>query len=416
MFDSIKGSKSHSENVPGILWIVYYYIITYAYCIAKLSPFTLPASILYFFFYFRAVPFLWYRYGMDSHIPAIVFLFEEAEAVISSTLTIVAVFIFHAPKSAHIWIDDILAAVSSIVFAIALSAITYVRKSHIANIGLAELSLWKYFILIAAVYFTGNLENSLWYGNGDIRGRVCSMIAMVFVLLLTGLVIFVNGRSYSMEAMMSVLDSQMSELSDHYLRQSATDKELRSFSHEAKNHLTAMRALLESKDYDRLESYLNKLSQDDHIISKSYNTGNPLANAILSYKSDIAKKADTEIIFDGIIPALNIQDCDLVILLSNILDNAIEACAGLPGHKQISFTSRFQYSTLGITVTNPVRSNVLILNNRIDTSKSDKLAHGIGISNMERIARKYQGDLFLSCDERTFTASAILNLSGDIPE
>lgn len=411
IFDRIINLQKRPDYHFNYFWAVVYFAINYAYCLTKFLGMMAVANILYFLFYFKAVPLLWHRYGIKGRIPAIVFFFEEEEAVISSTLAIIAVYACGAPVADHLWINDCLTAVTAVIFSLGLGVIIYFRKAHISDIGFADLPLWKYIILIAAVYFSGSLESSIWYGNGNIKSRICSIAALLLVLIMTGMVIFVNSRNYTMEGLLSVLDSQVSQLAAQYRRQNSSDIEMRKLSHDVRNHLTAIRAMLEKNDYDGLKKYIDSLEPVQSESMVTFNTGNPMADAVLSSKASAADRAEAVIVFDGVVPDRNIADSDLVILLSNLVDNAIEACEKITGSKQIRISSTFQNGMWVFRISNPVEHLVTIVNNRIATTKSDREIHGIGISNVERIAEKYDGCLFLSCDEQTFTAKTVISLN-----
>ena len=55
--------------------------------------------------------------------------------------------------------------------------------------------------------------------------------------------------------------------------------------------------------------------------------------------------------------------------------------------------------------------DVVIRENRVETTKEDREAHGFGITNVERVTKKYGGNLLLSCENQVFTARAMLMLT-----
>lgn len=99
---------------------------------------------------------------------------------------------------------------------------------------------------------------------------------------------------------------------------------------------------------------------------------------------------------------------DLVTLLTNPLDNAIEACEKII-NKTIQFKMVIEDDQLVLSVRNPVSSPVLIKSNTIVTSKKDSVYHGIGLSNVDAVVRKYHGTSVLKCEDGWFTFAAILS-------
>ena len=100
----------------------------------------------------------------------------------------------------------------------------------------------------------------------------------------------------------------------------------------------------------------------------------------------------------------------MVILLSNILDNAIEACEKIEGKKTIRISSVLNKQTWVFTVKNPSSENIDICNNHIITSKEDKSIHGFGIMNIEKVVKNYNGMIKFSCENNEFTVRATLQL------
>lgn len=95
---------------------------------------------------------------------------------------------------------------------------------------------------------------------------------------------------------------------------------------------------------------------------------------------------------------------DLCTILSNALDNAIEACEKISSDEQkiilvkCSYIKHIQF----IWISNPVAEDVKIINNTVETSKADKNIHGIGLYNIRRTVAKYEGEFEISCKDKMF--------------
>lgn len=97
------------------LWIIYYIVVTYIYCIFKINEIRIPEIIFYLLFYFRIVPLLWSRYGIKAKIPVVVIFYEEIEAVISTNMSILVAWLFRTGID-YLWLDDVFATVAALVF------------------------------------------------------------------------------------------------------------------------------------------------------------------------------------------------------------------------------------------------------------------------------------------------------------
>ena len=193
-----------------------------------------------------------------------------------------------------------------------------------------------------------------------------------------------------------------------------SDESLRRFRHDFKNHAIVVNAMLEQGDTDGAKRYFSGISSDISQTLPMFSTGNSIVNSLLHIKSADAAAYNTEIVFDGMIPAEGIEPKDMCICVGNLLDNAIEACATLPEteKKTISVSSMIRNNTVLLTVQNPVGTGKKKLNkNQMPaTTKSDKRAHGIGLRNVRDVAKKYNGTLQLSTENGVFTAELFMEL------
>ncbi|MGN0242346.1 MAG: hypothetical protein ACI4CS_11705, partial [Candidatus Weimeria sp.] len=190
------------------IWILYSFAVTYVYCLMKLHRPGIACNIFFFLFYLRMVPLVWSAYGGRVKIPAIVFFYEEAEAVVSSTLTIVVITsISGESMGLSAWIDDMFASLIAVVFFVILRALLYMKHKG-TQLWMADLSVWEYILLIAAIFFTGNVETAVWRGDNSVQDRAFVTILMALVLVMALRLIFVNNKNFSMENLLETLRRQ----------------------------------------------------------------------------------------------------------------------------------------------------------------------------------------------------------------
>ena len=92
---------------------------------------------------------------------------------------------------------------------------------------------------------------------------------------------------------------------------------------------------------------------------------------------------------------------DISILLSNLLDNAINGCAGTFAPK-IELTIGTRKSYTYIIVKNSIPASVLSTNPNLETNKKNKSIHGYGIISMQKIIEKYNGSIEFQEENNTF--------------
>lgn len=268
-----------------------------------------------------------------------------------------------------------------------------------------------YVLILLALFFSGGLiENQLLVTNHTefqtMFNKTFTIISIFLLLFIIGSLVFnCISRAY-FENVSSILEKQVNEQVDYYKKIDKIDKDLRHFRHDYKNHMICVQSLIEAKEYDEATEYLKGITLHKTILSRGFSSGNSIADVLLSDKSEWAEKVGAEIQFEGVIYE-NIPPADLCTILSNAIDNAIEACEKIQSNEQkiisvkCSYIKRIQF----IDITNPVSEDVKITNNVVETSKVDKNIHGIGLYNIRRTVMKYDGEFDISCKDKTFAMS-----------
>ena len=241
--------------------------------------------------------------------------------------------------------------------------------------------------------------------------RVLSAITFILLISLIIHIIMVREQNTSMNDMIGNLKEPMKQITDSYIEMNEKNTELRRFRHDTKNLLLALRFLVAEKENDQAIEYIDKMQEEiEANKGKAFDTGNFIADALLESKAKTAAQNDIIMTVEGNIPANRIEDVNLVILISNLVDNALEAARQVEGEKKIEIQSILKKNIWILSVKNSCVQDVVIRENRIETTKEEKESHGFGISNIERVAKKYGGNLKLSCENCVFTARATLML------
>ena len=105
----------------------------------------------------------------------------------------------------------------------------------------------------------------------------------------------------------------------------------------------------------------------------------------------------------------NWKPMDICTVFANLLDNAIEANEKVdPDKRFVSLTITQQEMWLSITITNAAVETVKLDGKTIHTTKEQKELHGFGLSSVNEIAAKYQGNCTFRSTDHDFTAYLIL--------
>lgn len=129
----------------------------------------------------------------------------------------------------------------------------------------------------------------------------------------------------------------------------------------------------------------------------SVSTGKPILDVLLKEKLSYAKRNRIVVSYDVTIPSdFAIDDMDLCVLFSNILDNAITACVeGTEEEKHLSLSAK-------------VKSQFLVVEAVNTTSASQPIVWGTGLMNVQHMAEKYHGTVETELSNGKFRISVLL--------
>lgn len=129
--------------------------------------------------------------------------------------------------------------------------------------------------------------------------------------------------------------------------------EFRLFRHDFKNKLIAINEYISSERYDDLKVYISQLADKLDNKLRFVDTGNIIVDGIINNKLNYASMLGIAVSTRMSIPTeMNIIEDDMVIILGNILDNAIEACQKVENGR-IHITGNYDRSVINIDITNP---------------------------------------------------------------
>lgn len=170
--------------------------------------------------------------------------------------------------------------------------------------------------------------------------------------------------------------------------------------HEYKNQLECLSVLSKKKNYKELDQYLEQISDSVTHDTDYVDTHNVIINAIINQKY-------REMIDNHIVVVLQLSDMselwikekDIVIILANLLDNAIEACKKLNGKRIVKIKMVIQHKMLLIAVRNTYDGVYWYADNSFLTTKTSNVEeHGLGIINVVQTVKKYNGSYDISKD------------------
>lgn len=185
----------------------------------------------------------------------------------------------------------------------------------------------------------------------------------------------------------------------------------RRIMHDCKNHMSTIYNMLINNHFEETLCYINELTGEIYHSLYRIKTNNDLIDVILNQKDQLAQQKG--IILDirsGDLSSLNLPAKELVTIISNVLDNSIEACEKVQVKKIITGKLVIENDMFIFSVLNPVNERVKIINNRIKTTKDNPTIHGFGLQNIAHSLKRCNGDFEIGCDGKTFQFTALIKI------
>ena len=197
---------------------------------------------------------------------------------------------------------------------------------------------------------------------------------------------------------MEMQQENMNALEQNYRAQRKT-------AHEFEHHIQVIRDLLSRGEVAATQDYVDRLRKNRSIMVYSVNSGHPVIDVILNQKYQTARENGIKMqIQVNDLSALNIPTDSLVVVLTNLLDNAIEACRRLDGYREIIGCLLYTGS-LYISIRN-TSEEVTVIDGKIPTSKADSLSHGFGLMSVTYVLDELGAEYTFGYEEGWFNFAA----------
>ena len=220
---------------------------------------------------------------------------------------------------------------------------------------------------------------------------VCLIVMIMSLMILAVIDMFGNKNRENQQL-------QLMKLTDDYrykasIENAENEEKVRILIHDMKNHIQVIKHLKDNPE--GLTDYIKSIENEFSDIQPQMETGNAIVDFVLNYKMNMAKRHEITILpvvySEGIDKI--VLPTDLCSLISNMLDNAIEATDQLMDleQKRIHFKMNHEMNFWLIRCTNYCNKPVVNDQGELMTTKSDKSIHGLGLKSINRIVKKYNG-------------------------
>lgn len=267
------------------------------------------------------------------------------------------------------------------------------------------ISLAAVLSMLGVVFLS--LQNRITIDDGQLAGWSIFSVEVLMAILFLRLL-----RQYEMEKMAAGLEAEKNGLleRDYQALRNAYAANAKLF-HDFHNHMEVLHHYLSKGSTEEAVSYLDDMRSPLQNMTQMSWLGDEAVDYLLGSKIALADSRKIQMQTNVEFPRhTNIRSVDLVAILGNLLDNALDAAAGAEdGKRFIHLTLRRINDMLVIKVENGCGDAPVLADGELQTSKMDQSLHGWGLKNVQTVAGRYDGTVETEYENHVFRAVVTLS-------
>ena len=347
--------------------------------------FSIVANFIFSYIFFRIKPFraLFYSVILVS---------------ISSFLEYIVIFI--VSSYSNLYITEYKSETILLVIEIIISKVLYF---FIAMLILRFTQKDKTVVKVPAAFYTFPLITLIsvvcfWYVSLnqylEFKNQIILGVVSILLLLATLFVFFSFQANAQKENKLLLLQREQDKIKTditYYDILERQNNNLRAYAHDAKNHLSTIKNLNTNPE---IETYISKMTERLAEYGKVCHSGNHTLDVVIDKYVTECELHNIKFEYDIKNNNLSsIDSYDIVTILGNLLDNAIESAENTE-EKQVLFETDFRNEFSIIIVSNSCNMIPELSDTQLPiTTKKDRRLHGFGLKSVKKTVKKYNGDI-----------------------
>lgn len=184
------------------------------------------------------------------------------------------------------------------------------------------------------------------------------------------------------------------------------DENARQTRHDFRHHTMVIAEYAKNKDYQAILSYLSEYDEKERGKYQDTFCKNQAANTVLSAYASRCEQSGIEFSADAWLEeAEGVSDYDLVTILANVLENAVNGCMETEGMRRVEVSIGTNGSKLVLGCKNTCARDILFENDLPRNRERD----GIGVESILSVCNKYGGVADFSASDGIFVCQMILS-------
>lgn len=284
----------------------------------------------------------------------------------------------------------------SVIFAI----LCYKRREEVSFF-LRTLALrWylgAFFCVLCAAGLTGYAQDFVMRDGSISRldkvGFICAGLLGLFFIFVLIMLLGMKKQKEDFQRLSIYNEMCLESQAKQYVLIGKKDDALRVFKHDFNAHLNMIGHLVLEENYDEVKQYIaeiQRIKASTHLIK----TKNLIVDAILNQYCEVCQRDNITCSVTGEFPdSLNLSQSELCTLFSNAMRNAYEAASRCNKGRTIDVKIGTYENYVDVEITNSTDKLPRIDGKLPETTKNDKINHGIGTKNMTNIVEAHGGSI-----------------------
>lgn len=342
-------------------------------------------------------------YPLLTHLPVAIFiaLYLKRSWLISLTSMFVSFLCCQPPR----WIGTVVggafdsASMNHIGYILATLLMYYFLEKYVAKsvqhlMGRSVKSCLLFGAVPAFYYFfdfTAIVYTDFMYSGRQVAVQFIPFVTSIFYFVFVLLYYTETQKQTSIQRERDMLDMQFKQAQTEFASLKQMQQNAAAYRHDMRHHFTLLQSLASKGDIQEIKKYLRTVQSDLEAITPIRFCENETVNLILSAFATKAKQSEILLTIEAkLLSRLPLSETELCSLLSNALENAIQASANIPdSNKRIIHLRLYSKNNkLCIDIRNSYQIEPIF---HQGTPVSKKLEHGFGTKSMAHIIEKHGG-------------------------
>lgn len=215
------------------------------------------------------------------------------------------------------------------------------------------------------------------------------------------------SRRHELEAARTALSLELAAVEEQLALLSEAQNQSAIYRHDMRHHLTAINGFLAEGEFRQAEKYIQKVCGGIEAVAPRRFCENRLVDLLCSSFASQAEQRGVRLTVEAGLPeTVPFSDTELCAMISNGLENALNAAAGLEeSQRWVSFYCGVRAGKLLLEIKNPYAGRILFQDGLPAAAQPN---HGYGCRSICTIVRLHRGLCEFKAENGSFTLRAVL--------